>query len=84
MDNLNPSNRVRFDQALIDATFASPTKVEGYVRSVQGVDHEVAQYLDSATKSMFGITARHRLGRIGTLHRLRLMPDGSIEKEAYQ
>ena len=83
VDRMNPSNRVKFDQALIDAVHISPTRVEGYPRSVHGINQEVVQRLDSVTRSALGITAAHRLGRVGTMSRVRLMPDGSIEKEAY-
>lgn len=82
-DPSNPSNRVRLDQALIDATHITATRVEGYVRSVHGIDQEVTNHLDSGTRTNLGIAAAHRLGRVGTLHRVRLMPDGAVEREGY-
>lgn len=79
----NSSNRVKFEQALIDATFVAANRVEGYVRSIHGIEQSLSDNLDSDTRSAFGIKAAHRLGRVGTLHRVRLMPDGVIEREAY-
>lgn len=84
MDPSNPQNRVKFDQALMDATHVNRTHIEGYVRAVHGVDLEIAQYLDIRTKESLGIMAAHRLGRGQTLQRVRLMPDGTVEKVGYQ
>lgn len=80
VDQTNPSVRVRFDQALIDATLITHHRIEGYVKSVHGIDGEIAQYLDSRVKGELGIAGVHRLGRVGTLHRLRLLEDGTVEK----
>lgn len=82
VDSSNSSNRVKFEQALIDATLITATRIEGYVRSVHGIDQELAAHLDSESRMAVGIKATHRLGRVGTLHRVRLMPCGGIEREA--
>lgn len=83
VDMTNPSNRVRFDQALVDATYVGHTRVEGFVRSVHGVDLEIAQHLESQLKLELGIAGVHRLGRGPTLKRVRLMEGGGIEQVGY-
>ena len=82
VDPLHPSHRIKFDQALIDATHTNRARgrVEGFVCSVHGVEQDVAQFLDSETKAQIGITSSHKLGRFGSMNRVRLMPDGSIER----
>lgn len=79
---VDPANRafgVPVEQAVIDVTYARNHFVEGYVKAVHGVDMEQVKYLDSHTKTVLGITGTHRLGRVGTMKRVRLMPDGTIE-----
>lgn len=80
IDPQNPQNKVAFEQAIVDSTFANRTRVDGFVKSVHGVDQEIAKFFDSPTRLAMGITAAHQLGRGRTVHRLRLSPDGSIEK----
>lgn len=82
VDPSNPKNKLPVEQVLVDATYMNRHFVEGYVKSVHGVDMEMVKYLDSRTRGELGITGTHRLGRVGTLHRVRLMPDGTIEKVA--
>lgn len=78
VDSSNLSNRVKFEQALIDATLITATRIEGYVLSVHGIDQALANHLDRESRAAVGIKAGHRLGRVGTMHRVRLMPDGSV------
>ena len=83
VDMANPNNRVKFDQALLDATFVGRSRAEGFVKSVHGIDMEIAQHLDSQTKIALGVTATHRLGRGPTLKRVRLCEGGVIEQVGY-
>lgn len=80
VDKREPGFRLPIDQALIDVTFERQGLVEGYVKAVHGVSEEVAKYLDAQTRATLGITATHRLGRVGTMNRVRLLPDGTTEK----
>ena len=80
VDPANPTYRLEVEQALIDATLIRHGLVEGLVKSVYGVDMDKIQFLSSRTKHDLGITATHRLGRSGTLHRVRLNCDGTVEK----
>jgi len=68
------------EQVIIDATRIRPNYVEGYIKSVHGVDMEKVQHLDGREKAAIGLTAAHRLGRYGTLKRLRLLPGGVVEE----
>jgi len=73
-------NRVAFDQALIDATYTSRSAVEGYVVSVHGIAHEVADNMPARLRRALGISAVHSVGHGPTIKRLRLMPSGAIER----
>lgn len=78
---IEPSgNKICFDQAVIDVTFQRLGVVEGHVRVVYGVDHEIARHFNASTRSDLGIAGRHRLGRVGALRRVRLLQDGHIEE----
>lgn len=79
VDPSNPSFRLPLEQALIDVTYVRHHLVEGYVKAVHGVDMEQVKYLDSHTRSVLGIAGNHRLGRVGTMKRVRLMSDGTVE-----
>lgn len=83
MDPAEPGHRVRFDQALIDATWVGPGQVEGYVKAVHGVDIEQVWAMNSRQKLALGITSNHRFG-LESHQRLRLNPDGTIEKMGVQ
>ena len=78
-DPSNPSFKLTVDQAVIDVTLYRHNLVEGYVKAVHGVDMEQVKYLDSHARAALGITGMHRLGRTGTLKRVRLMSDGTVE-----
>ena len=80
LDPSNPKSRLLVDQALIDATLIRHNLVEGFVKAVHGVDMEMVQYLPSRARADLGITGTHRLGRVGTLYRVRLMPNGAVER----
>lgn len=75
-------NKVKFDQALVDATRVSVDKVSGYVASVHGISAEVVDLMPARSREDLGIKAVHSLGRGPTLKRVRLMPNGSIENES--
>ncbi len=80
---IDPSPKMRrlaVEQVVIDATLTHLHYVEGYVKSVHGVDMDQVQHLDGREKAAIGLTASHRLGRFGTLRRLRLLPDGHTEE----
>lgn len=63
----------------MDVVRISHNRVDGFVRTVHGIDQEVAKHFDADTRSMLGIGSLPRLGRVGTLRRVRLMPDGCVE-----
>lgn len=73
-------HHMEVEQVIIDATLTRHHYVEGYVRAVHGVAMEQVQHLDGREKAAIGVTASHRLGRFGTLHRLRLLPNGNTEE----
>lgn len=73
-------NHVAFDQAVMDATFVGRTAVEGYVVSVHGIPHEVAEAMPAKIRQQLGIKAVHSLGHGPTIKRLRLMEGGAIER----
>jgi hypothetical protein len=75
----NPQGRVRFDQALIDATFVGNGVVEGYVKSVHGADMDLVKYLGTNVKIDLGITGPKNLAP-QSYRRVRLMPDGLVER----
>jgi hypothetical protein len=75
----SPEGRIRFDQAIIDATFVGDGVVEGFVKSVYGVDAEVVKYLTTKVKKDMGIMGVHVLG-VPNRYRVRLMPDGRVER----
>lgn len=79
IDPVNPTNRITFDQALIDVTSIQRHRVEGYVKSVHGINAEISDLLSPRTRSDIGITGIRKLGRVGTMKRVRLMPDGTVE-----
>lgn len=70
--------KVKFDQALIDATRVGPGVVEGYARAVHGLDLGTAPRMKG-----FGVTGAHQLGAYpGTstpFGRIRLNEDGTTE-----
>ena len=80
VDKREPSLRLPIDQALIDVTYMRRGLVEGVVKAVHGISEEVTKYLDARTRATLGITATPRLGRVGTAVRVRLLPDGEVEK----
>lgn len=69
---------IKFDQALMDVTAYGRTFVEGFVKSVHGVDLERVSGLGVRTQGDIGISGGHRLSPTGR-RRVRLMPDGRIE-----
>lgn len=75
-------NKVKFDQAIVDATHVSTGSVSGYVASVHGISAEVVDLMPARSREDLGIKAVHSLGRGPTVRRVRLMPDGTIENES--
>lgn len=73
-------NTVPFDQAIVDATYVSPERVDGYVVAVHGLPMEVTQYLPLKTLSGLGVNATHRLGHGPTVRRVRLTEGGVMER----
>lgn len=70
---------IPFDQAVVDATYTSRGRVEGYVISVHGLPEEEYALMTARTASAYGVKAAHSLGRGPTINRLRLMPNGTVE-----
>jgi hypothetical protein len=79
VDPSHPAFNLPFDQALVDVAWSSHNAVEGMMKSVHGISQEDAEYLNSRLKGAVGIGATHRLGRVGTLRRMRLLPGGRME-----
>lgn len=73
-------NHVAFDQAIMDATYVGRTSVEGYVVSVHGIAHEIADNMPAKIRQSLGIKAIHSLGHGPTIKRLRLSDGGQIER----
>ena len=76
----NNSHKIKFDQAVVDATHVSEKFVEGYVVAVHGVEQEIAQYLDSKTLHTLGVGSVHRLGHGPTIRRVRLLEGATMER----
>jgi hypothetical protein len=75
-----PTNRIKFDQAVVDITYSNRFRIDGFIISIHGVDQTIAQYLSSEDRATLGIKAVHRLGQGPTLRRVRLMENGDIER----
>lgn len=85
VDPDNANERVRIDQAVVDATHFSTEErfAEGYILSVQGLDFEVASRLDRPTLSQLGVGAQLRARpptprRGSGVRRVRLEADGRL------
>lgn len=79
IDPFNPSNRVKFDQCIMDATNVREHRVEGFVKAVHGIDQALCQYFDRATREDVGITPYQALANPGSRRRVRLMEGGTVE-----
>lgn len=75
----NHGANVKFDQALVEATWVGPGAVEGYVKSVHGVDHGAVEFSNTRSKLNMGILVGHNFGT-AKYRRVRLNEDGTIER----
>lgn len=75
---------VRFDQALMDATWVGPGAVEGYVKAVHGLDLGEMPKMGGPSQRARGVRSLPQLGNHqdlfgGRYGRLRLNADGTTE-----
>ena len=73
--------RVRFDQAIMDATHLGEGFVVGYVKAVHGIDMDIVQWMNNQQREVMGITNSPRFG-ISAFDRVRLLEGGVVERVA--